>query len=654
MHPPYTLDFAGAFASCQAGAGLVLALLVLFVRFRSVAARAAMMTGIILAVGAESVGRIEALVGLASTPAAFRVVLMLAAACATATAALVGQRRHVLFCVAGQFALWLVSGYVADCARELCALHLAWLGLTAGILVRTDNHRFVVSSGESDRLMRADDGVVFALATLLASLVCILVMHRREGTADEWAYTFQAAAFAKGQAYASSPPCASAFRNFYVYDVSGRLFSQYTPGWPLFMAPFVKAGATWLSGPIAFGLMVVGVSRLARSVTKADCRGELRPSPGVVRAAGIWAAVLVTFGTMTLINAASRYSHIFVAGLYAWTLESLVQVSTRGGDARVKWGWGMVLGISASWMLATRPADGALLGLGIAAMFSVDLLGRRIDIPTMAYSLVSLAIGIGITLGILRMQLGAWFKTGYSIGEVIYPWSKIRYSFPGPSDWKYGLPLATGSYCWWPASVPVAMFGLATVRGRARATVVALAIGFAAFVGYLECVNLGHGENWGYGPRYVLPIVVPLSVGGAIALAPLSVGAGARTLVARFSFQRFAPLVIAIVGFVSVWLSVVPKEWATVMDHTKRHAALSTAISRAHLKNAIVLFPQGLTGFDPKDLTKNLPIDLYPNQDVLIAIDRSEETEVCLRNAFPARQVYSATGVGDDVVIAPF
>jgi hypothetical protein len=32
---------------------------------------------------------------------------------------------------------------------------------------------------------------VFVAGTLLAALVCVFVLDRRQGSADEWAYTFQ-------------------------------------------------------------------------------------------------------------------------------------------------------------------------------------------------------------------------------------------------------------------------------------------------------------------------------------------------------------------------------------------------------------------------------------------------------------------------------
>jgi len=60
----------------------------------------------------------------------------------------------------------------------------------------------------------------------------------------------------------------------------------------------------------------------------------------------------------------------------------------------------------------------------------------------------------------------------------------------------------------------------------------------------------------------------------------------------------------------------------------------------------------GATGFDVLDLTENLPLDLYPNQDVLIAIERKPEFTQCVRRNFPDRAIYKA--YGNPVVITPY
>jgi hypothetical protein len=53
------------------------------------------------------------------------------------------------------------------------------------------------------------------------------------------------------------------------------------------------------------------------------------------------------------------------------------------------------------------------------------------------------------------------------------------------------------------------------------------------------------------------------------------------------------------------------------------------------------------------DLTENLPLDLYPNQDVLIAIERGPELVRCVQEHYPNRRFYRALP-GPPVQIVPF
>jgi hypothetical protein len=71
--------------------------------------------------------------------------------------------------------------------------------------------------------------------------------------------------------------------------------------------------------------------------------------------------------------------------------------------------------------------------------------------------------------------------------------------------------------------------------------------------------------------------------------------------------------------------------------------ALNTEIRREHLHHAIVLVPGGVGWMnDGLDLTMNLPVSLYPDQDVLIAMDKTPALTECLRTHYPDRAFYSA------------
>jgi hypothetical protein len=269
----------------------------------------------------------------------------------------------------------------------------------------------------------------------------------------------------------------------------------------------------------------------------------------------------------------------------------------------------------------------------------------------LAAATAGFAFWAGLALVILRLQLGKWFTTGYSLNSVIYPWNITKYDMPEPNQWKYGLPVATGAYCWWPCSLALGLAGLAMLGGRSLRLVVAIAIGILGYVVYCEWLDVGQrGFDWGYGPRYLMPLIVPMAVGGGVALAPLVIGARRHLSAGRSAIARGGPPALAVFALVSGWVRIVPLVWPTQAEHTRRHARVATTIADMRLKNAIVLVKPGTSGVEPLDLTTNLPIDLYPNQDVIVAIERSPETVTCMRQAFPGRQVYRASG-GEDVRI---
>ena len=655
MHTPYTLDFISSYIAAQTGAALMLTALLLFWRL-STLSRATLFVGIWLAAVAVYVEPTAISVGFKPPPHLFRDVLAFSAVFATLGALFMRRPVVAVLALAGQAPLWMVTGFIKDSDCELAALHLAWIGLVIGLLVQPPAPPVTARTREeTEGSYRLHDLAVFAVATVLAALVGVFIMGKRDGSADEWAYTFQAAVFAKGHVYANSPRCQNYLDTYYVFEDMGRLFSQYTPGWPLFMAPFVKVHAIWLSGPFSMGLMAWGMARLGRSAVRSFSSIGAPLSPRVIRAAGTWAGVLSMLGTTVLVNGGSRYSHVFVTGLYAWSLEGLLMVSTPGLTRPRQLRWGVVLGFASGLMLATRPADGAFLGFGIAVLFAYALVRGRVGWRALASASAAFGLWSALTLVILRLQLGQWWTTGYSLLAVNHPWAAIKYSWPEPNQWKYGLPLATGAYCWWPCSLPLGLAGLATLRGRGRGLAVAMALGCLPYTAYITSLEFGRGYDWGYGPRYAMVWLVPMAIGGGVALAQLSVAARRHTLGGATALARGGPLALAIFAVASTWLRIVPLVWPPVAEHTRRHSSLQRAIEDAHLEDAVVIASEGTTGFSDLDLATNLPVDLYPEQDAIIAIDRHNANEAaeCLRAAFPDRRLYSASGASE-IRLAPW
>jgi hypothetical protein len=656
MHWPYTLDFNECYLVAQWGAAILLTAALFFWRLSN-ATRAVLLLGIWTAAVALIVPSSLGQLSFKPGPLAFREVLMITSALGVLAAIVAGRVGVAIVAALGVYPLWWLTGTLRGSDAELAALHLGWLGLVTGLLGKGPRPRSQEPPPvETEPSYLLHDTMAFTGATVLAALMCVYVHHKREGGADEWGYTFQAAVFAKGRIYGQSPRCVTYLENFYVYDWMGRRFSQYTPGWPLFMVPFVWIRQVWLSGPFSLGVLAWGMARLGRSAMRWFGKRDAPPSAREIAAAGTWAAVMASIGTTLIVNAASRYPHVYTLALYAWTLEALMQVGTPGLPRQRQILWGLVLGTASVHMVAVRPADGAFMGIGVALVF-VWFLARR-QVGWRAFVAATAAFGFWsfVMLGILRLQLGSWFTTGYKLNEVFHTWNVVKFSKPQLQEWKYGLPLATGAYAWWPASVPLGLAGLSHARGKARALIFAMVVSCVPYIVFDEYLDLGQrGIDWGYGPRYLMILMVPMMVGAALVLAPLTRAALSHGDGERSPLARGGPLALVLLAVVTAWFRIVPLEWATTAEHTFKHSALNRAIDDAGLKNAIVLASYPTTEFDNLDLTTNYPTDLYPDQDVIIAIDHQtpKEAAECLRSAFPGRRLYRASG-REEVRITPF
>ncbi len=127
-----------------------------------------------------------------------------------------------------------------------------------------------------------------------------------------------------------------------------------------------------------------------------------------------------------------------------------------------------------------------------------------------------------------------------------------------------------------------------------------------------------------------------------------------RTLsTSRGALSAGGPVAIAmaaaVLGVVRIAPLVYPYNYADVHNHNRLHEAIDTR----SLHNAVVFGGGGLNTTDPMDLTENLPLDLYPDQDVLIVIDRDPDETRCVQNKYRSRTMYRAIP-GDPVRIVRY
>jgi len=390
-------------------------------------------------------------------------------------------------------------------------------------------------------------------------------------------------------------------------------------------------------------LIEFGQSPWHDNLTRALATGGLTrhaASRADVRAAGWFAGGAIVLGSTVLINGGSRYPHVFVAACFAWSLEALCAIADPSLEPRAQWRHGALLGTASALLLASRPADGAMLGVGIALFFVVALARRRIGLRGLAGTILAFGAWAGLTLVILRLQLGKWFMMGYSLNPIIHPWNKIAYSMPHPSEFKWGFPLATGSYSWWPCAPALGLAGLAAMRGHARRIAFVCIASLLPFLAYYTYLELGRGFDFGYGPRYQFPAVVPMAVGGGAMLGALW-AAARRTSPSVPALARGGPAALAIFAMILGVLRIAPLVYPHTYADVKQHNRLRDALKEQKIHDAVVFVGRGLTNTDALDLTENWPLGLYEN-DVIVALDGPTERSTCVRSMFPKRAFYRA------------
>ncbi len=653
---PYTTHPGEAFSIAQTSTALALTAIVLYRPLRPVVASIAFLCAVwMTAIFPDGVAFVLGLGAELHHPFLVKDGLRLAGVLATVAMLLARPRWIGVVALGGAVGLSWLCGYLVDSDQELCAVHLAWYGALLGVHQLADVMRRAREPRRPGRFEAGSfleqDIALAALAIVLASLVATFVTLRECDSADEWAYTFQAAVFARFHAFARAQPCASALQMFWVFTSGGRMFSQYTPGWPLFMAPFVAVGVPWLAAPFSLGLLVVAIARLARRAA-AGASGR----PDVVDAAGPLAALFTMTSSTILINGGSRFPHVFSAACFAWTVEALSEIAAPRDPAAARSGekariiWGVVLGIAASWLIAARPADGATLGTGIFLYFLVALARRRLEWRPIAATTLAFALWGGLSLVILRLQLGKWFVTGYSLTQEYYPWAIFKLTRPKPDEFRWGIPLGTGSYCWWPLSTALGIGGLvAALRPGGRSVAFMLAFGPLVLLGFCSFLEYGRGWDFGYGPRYVLPVIVPMAVGTGVMLAPLWAASRRRAHEQRALFVG-GPALLAVAAAAIGVVRLAPLLYPNTYEDVHMRNSLNEAVRKADLDNAIVWIKPGMSAADPKDLTQNFPLDLYP-ADAILAIDTGEDARRCMTSMYPRRRQYRASSVYDTTLV---
>ncbi len=151
------------------------------------------------------------------------------------------------------------------------------------------------------------------------------------------------------------------------------------------------------------------------------------------------------------------------------------------------------------------------------------------------------------------------------------------------------------------------------------------------------------------GPRYALPVVVPMAIGTAAILAPLIARAWARVAGLRARTRALGPALLAAAAVIYGVARIAPLMYPIAHDQYVNWTAPLRGARKMKLKNAIVMIEPGRVPAHETNLAQNAPMD--PNPPVLFLIRRGPEDEACARAHFPGRTWYRA---GMDTTLTPY
>jgi 4-amino-4-deoxy-L-arabinose transferase-like glycosyltransferase len=440
-------------------------------------------------------------------------------------------------------------------------------------------------------------GAAAALAFLAVLWVHYIPLQQFPNSGDEYAYVWQATAFAQRRTTAPSPRPEDAFQLNHIGDVGGRRFSKYPPGWPLLLAPGVLAGLPGLVNPLLAALALGGIYRLGCS--------------WLGRRAALL-GTLVTFSTpFFLLNAGSYHSH--PSCLFAITALALclTWAEERPGPGPL-----LLAGASLGLAVLIRPYTAILLAVPLLVAFAQLFLapGRRLNLLWFGLG------GLPFALFLAKVNLA-----------VTDSWWTLAWTRYDPSETlgfgSYGHTLLQGvkttiRLCaeglLYTSFVGAFLVILALHRDFPRRRLVWVLL-FAPVLGYMFWWS--HGGNR-YGPRFYFEALLPFT---------LLAGAGLERM---SNWPRFKAL--AATGLV---VSLIVLGALTVAAQRQIYARRDVyrAVENAGLSRAIVLLTTASADMVRMDLTRNPPDT--ENANVLYGLSRGEQDRE-VKAVHPDRTIY--------------
>jgi hypothetical protein len=185
-------------------------------------------------------------------------------------------------------------------------------------------------------------------------------MHGQVVSGDACIYILQGRALGHlDLAIPVAPPRLASSVKFLVEGRDGRFHTVFVPGYPLFLAPFVRLGVPWLSGMVVGAAIAVAQYLLSRAVTRDEFAARLS-----------LLLVMPTFARA--IETSDLLSHAFVGTLSAFAV--VLALGLRGSPT---WRRAALLGACVGWVFSARMLDGFVLAAVVTTALAGEVVARR-------------------------------------------------------------------------------------------------------------------------------------------------------------------------------------------------------------------------------------------------------------------------------------
>ena len=235
-----------------------------------------------------------------------------------------------------------------------------------------------------------------ALATAFSVAISVCALNRRPLLLDGATQLIQARYFAAGRLAGPPLPDAAFWEFQFMTSTPAGWAAQYPPGFAVFLAAGLRAGAVWLVGPLLLGLAVYLTTLVADRLFPED------------RETSRLGSALVAVSSFLAFHAGSYMNHALAAALVALA----VFASLRALDGT--WRWALLSGAAVGLLFATRPLVALVLGFFATV---VVWTGARLGSREWAERLLAAACGaVPFVLGMMAYNarlFGGAFRFGY-------------------------------------------------------------------------------------------------------------------------------------------------------------------------------------------------------------------------------------------------